>query len=70
MISEDRKQELTRKGYYVEDMGAEYGPEWKGQFRWMNNIAADFQDDDTSFSVEDTWDSADHHEQHTGTQNA
>jgi hypothetical protein len=51
-------------------MGAEYGPEWKGQFRWMNNIAADFQDDDTSFSVEDTWDSADHHEQHTGTQNA
>lgn len=49
------REELKALGYYVEDMGKEYGSEWEGQYRWMNKITGDFQDSDTSDSEEEAW---------------
>lgn len=46
---------LKAAGFYVEDMGAEYGDEFKGQFRWMNDKSGDFQDHDVSFSESEAW---------------
>ena len=62
MVSQERKQQLALKGYFVEDMGAEYGPEFEGQFRWMNSLTGDFQDFDTSLSEESAWKRADRYE--------
>lgn len=39
MISAQRKAELEAADFYVEDMGAAYGPGWwAGQFRWMRIV--------------------------------
>lgn len=46
---------LKDLGYIVEDMGEIYGEEYEGQFRWMNPITGDFQDDDTSDSLKEAW---------------
>ena len=55
MISTTRIAELESLGYYVEDMGVEYGEEFDGQFRWVNDEIDEFQDADMSCSVEDAW---------------
>lgn len=34
-ITAERIAELKAKGYFVEDMGQEYGEEFAGQYRWM-----------------------------------
>jgi len=36
---------LTEQGFYIEDMGEEWGPEHAGRFRWMNSITGEFQQD-------------------------
>lgn len=62
MITAERKAELTAKGFYVEDMGAEYGEDFAGEFRWMNDATGEFQDDDTSDSADEAWAKADKYE--------
>lgn len=37
MITQERKDELTAAGYVIEDLGAEYGPQFEGMFRWLNS---------------------------------
>jgi len=54
-ISYNRRMELISLGYYVEDMEAEWGSEFVGQFRWMNDQTDDFQDCDTSCSIDEAW---------------
>jgi hypothetical protein len=63
MVSEARRQELARKGYFIEDMGVEYGLEYEGQFRWMNSRTNEFQDYEASYSINDAWTAADLHDQ-------
>lgn len=56
MITFEQKAKATDLGYYVEDMGKEYGNEFAGQFRWMNKFDHDdFQDYDVSYSENDAW---------------
>lgn len=61
MTTHERKSELIAQGFYVEDMQAEYGAEYAGMFRWMNDKTGDFQDDDVSYSVDAAWARADRH---------
>jgi hypothetical protein len=60
MISYQRRIELVSLGYFIEDMEAEWGSEFVGQFRWMNDQTAEFQDCDTSCSIEEAWVDADY----------
>jgi hypothetical protein len=55
MISQETKANLIAQGFYVEDMGQEYGAEFAGEFRWMNSISGDFQDFNTSDSEDAAW---------------
>lgn len=68
MITQERKAELTAAGYVIEDMGAEWGANFAGQYRWLNNehpMAGD------GFGVEqyseaDAWiDASQFHEKYT-----
>ena len=59
MITLERKCQLLNQGFYVEDMGSEYGPEFEGCFRWMNKITDEFQDGDFSYDEESAWIEAD-----------
>ena len=54
-IAELMIQRLVAKGFYVEDMGTIYGPEFNGQYRWLNHNNENFQDCDTSNSVHEAW---------------
>ena len=58
-ITTERKEELAAKGYFIEDMGSQWGSEWVGQFRFMNSKTNDFQDYETSCSTEEAWFEAD-----------
>ena len=60
MISTERIAELEALGYSIEDMAAEYGEEYEGQYRWVNDETTEFQDTDVSCSIEDAWDQADY----------
>lgn len=52
MISAQRKAELEAADFYVEDMGAAYGPGWwAGQFRWMRKGTDEFQDGDNAHAA-------------------
>jgi len=62
MISNERKQELKDRGFYVEDMGQEYGDDFAGQFRWMHHDTQDFQDGESSDSEDAAWAEADRFE--------
>jgi hypothetical protein len=42
-------------------MAAVWGSEFVGQFRWMNDITDEFQDCDTSCSIDEAWIDADAH---------
>lgn len=44
---------LMIKGYRIEDMGAEYGENFNGQYRWMNDKNDDFGV--PQFSEDDAW---------------
>ena len=54
-ISYNRRIELISLGYYVEDMAEVWGSEFVGQYRWMNEITDEFQDCDTSCSIDEAW---------------
>lgn len=55
-VSDERKKELKELGYYVEDMGKEYGKEFKGRYRWMSEKNPDdFQDGEESYDKEEPW---------------
>lgn len=43
------------EGYYVEDMEAEFGAEYAGEFRWIKRGSYEFQDWDTSSSEAEAW---------------
>lgn len=60
--SAERIEELKAKGYIVEDMGLVYGPEFNGQFRWINETTNDFQDWGTVDCEADAWVVADRNE--------
>lgn len=47
--------ELKEQGFFVEDVGSEYGPQFDGRYRWMNSKTGDFQDGDMSYSEVDAW---------------
>ena len=55
MITQERKDELTKAGWYIEDMGEEWGPDFADQYRFMHK-----HDEDTfgdiQYSMEDAWD--------------
>jgi hypothetical protein len=36
MVTQEQKDKLIQAGYTVEDMGAAWGREWIGQYRWLN----------------------------------
>lgn len=46
-------EELRFGGYEVENMGEVHGPEFEGQYRWVNGD--DFQDVEPSYSEIDAW---------------
>ena len=54
-ITTERQVELESLGYYIEDMGEEYGEEFEGEYRWVNDEIGEFQDTDMSCSIEDAW---------------
>ena len=64
-ISTARIGELQQLGYYVEDMECEWGSEFVGQYRWMNDTTDEFQDCDTSCTVDEAWVLADQYEKST-----
>ena len=45
---------LKAQGFFVEDIGSEYGPQFEGQYRWMgpNGLC---QVSDVSYSEVDAW---------------
>ena len=45
---------LKAQGFFVEDIGREYGPQFEGQYRWMGPNGL-FQDGDVSYSEVDAW---------------
>lgn len=45
-ISDNQKNHLAYKGYYIEDMEKVWGSEYQGQYRWMNDL-----DDGDGFGV-------------------
>lgn len=53
-----RKAVLTKIGYYVEDLGANWGDEHTGSYRWVNDLNDTFQDTQESYRVEDAWQKA------------
>lgn len=55
MPNEGELAAMRRAGYKVEDMGAEYGDSFKGEFRWLNIQTGDFQDHRTSDSEAEAW---------------
>ncbi|MFT4064307.1 hypothetical protein [Paraburkholderia sp.] len=57
MITAERKAELIADGYTVEDMGAEWGSDFTGQYRWINKDGS-FQDFEPSYAEEDAWECA------------
>jgi len=46
---------LKAKGFFVEDMGYEHGPQFDGQYRWMNSKTLDFQDSAVSETEVEAW---------------
>lgn len=54
-ISTEQIQQLQYLGFHVEDMGKEYGTDFSGMHRWMNDCIDAFQDADTSDSPEEAW---------------
>ena len=61
-LTTERKAELTAKGFYIEDMGKEWGSEWEGAFRWMKKDSHEFQDGCESWSEESAWRSCDEYD--------
>ncbi len=62
MISAERKTELETLGYFIEDMGDEYGPEYEGQYRWFNLLTGEYQDWVISSTLNEAWVLADEYE--------
>lgn len=53
--------QLSRDGYSVEDMELEWGPDYRGQYRWIHT-SGEFQDWGTSDSAIAAWaDALDNH---------
>lgn len=46
---------LKAKGFFVENMCNEYGPQFDGQYRWMNSKTLAFQDGDVSYTEVEAW---------------
>ena len=46
---------LKAKGFFVENMGNEYGQQFDGQYRWMNSKTLAFQDSCTSETEVEAW---------------
>ena len=53
LITEVQKAELVEFGYTVEDIGAVWGPEHNGTYRWW--LGDDFQDYEPSYSEDAAW---------------
>lgn len=54
MITQEQKKALQDKGYAVEDMGAEWGADFAGQYRWTLGDDAGVP----QFSEADAWEDA------------
>ena len=51
----DQVIKLKAKGFFVENMCDVYGPQFDGQYRWMNSVTLAFQDDDVSYTEVEAW---------------
>ncbi|MGV2866351.1 hypothetical protein [Achromobacter sp. AGC39] len=66
-VSDARKGELQAKGYWIEDMGAVWGADFKGRYRWMLStipVACSERGElldwgEEAYSVEEAWSLAD-----------
>jgi hypothetical protein len=59
VLGSERIAELMSMGYYIEDMGAVWGKEYAGQFRWVKLNSDDYQGGGTSSSEDWAWESCD-----------
>jgi hypothetical protein len=46
---------LKAQGFFVQDVGSEYGPQFDGMYRWMSTKSGGFQDGEMSFSEVEAW---------------
>lgn len=55
MISAERKAELIAAGYLIENMGAEWGADFEGQYRWLNGRHEGDGYGNIMYSEEEAW---------------
>jgi hypothetical protein len=58
MITQERKEQILAAGFEIEDMGAVWGSDFTGQYRWMHADGS-FQDFEPSYSEDSAWKCAD-----------
>lgn len=61
MITQAQKDVLTAAGYTIEDMGAVWGQDYAGQYRWMNDQHEEDGGDGfgvEQYSEDDAWEDA------------
>jgi len=66
MVTQERIAELQALGYMVEDVGAEYGSDFAGQYRWLNGRHEGDGFGNIEYSIEDVWAAADRYEKRNG----
>lgn len=67
MITQERKDQLRSAGYKIEDMGANWGTDFAGQFRWLNDNPPHVDGFGViQYSEEDAWADADQFEARYG----
>ena len=64
MITQERKDELTAAGYYVEDMEKVWGRTFRSCYRWLNDTLTEGDlFGGQMYSEEDAWADACHHQE-------
>jgi len=51
IVSKAAIAQLKEQGFYIEDMAKEWGPDYEGQYRWMNHETEEFQQDWSSSPI-------------------
>lgn len=47
--------DLKSKGFFIEDVGSQYGQQFDGLYRWMNTETGEFQDGEMSVTELEAW---------------
>lgn len=67
MITQERKDQLRSAGYKIENLCNAYGPQFDGQFRWLNDNPPHVDGFGViQYSEEDAWADADQFEARYG----